>query len=55
VTPSNLAVILAVDLAQIVACRRRSGGNQIKSWMPQISAFPAAVIGMHHAAAMAVA
>jgi hypothetical protein len=30
---SNLAVILAVDLAQIVACRRRSGGSQIKSWI----------------------
>jgi hypothetical protein len=28
---SNLAVILAADLAQIVACRRRSSGNQIKS------------------------
>jgi hypothetical protein len=25
-----LAVILAVDLAQIVACQRRSSGNQIK-------------------------
>jgi hypothetical protein len=30
---SNLAVILAADLAQIVACRRRSSGNQIKSWI----------------------
>jgi len=29
---SNVAVILAADLAQIVACRRRSGGSQIKSW-----------------------
>jgi hypothetical protein len=27
---SNLAVILAADLAQIVACRRRSGGSRIK-------------------------
>jgi hypothetical protein len=30
---SNLAVILAADLAQIVACRRRSGGSRIKSWI----------------------
>jgi hypothetical protein len=38
---SNLAVILAADLAQIVACRRRSGGSGIKeSWIAVRWRFP---------------
>src|SRR5207249_4433198 len=42
VTPTNLTVILATDLAQIVACRRRSGGSRHQKIVDAgiISGFP---------------